>query len=309
MWHAIASAYRLDPRRTVISGYSMGGWASYKLGLAHPDLFSQAMPLEGPPDCGVRVLELNGQEIEGPAGSGKTGHCASDGFTTPLLGNARWLPYVVTQGGLDELVPAPSNLQTTDTMKQLGERYTLFFLPADDHLIYATQDRFGGIVKALGKRIPRIRRNPAAVDYTWYPSLNSRKLGIGATTAYWLSHLKAATSAPGALASVKAHSSAIRDPKIRVVNGGPTAVSTPLPATKTTLRWKRGARPASHDRLSLTLSKVKAITVDGRRAGLRCPRIVATSTRPVRLRITHLKRGSVTIRLPAGHSTRRIHCR
>jgi hypothetical protein len=308
VWHALASAYRLDPRRTVISGYSMGGWASYKLGLAHPDLFSQAMPLEGPPDCGVRVLELNGQQIEGPAGSGKTGHCSSAGSSTPLLGNALWLPYVVTQGGLDELVPAPSNLQTTDDMRQLGERYTLFFLPADDHLAYATQDRFGGIVKALGNRIPRVRRNPGKIRYSWYPELDSRKLGIGATTAYWVTRLRASTSAPGAIASVTARSAAIRDPKIHVVTGGPTAVSTPLPATKTTLRWQRRGRPAARDQLALTLSKVKALTVNAARAKLRCPRIVANASRPVRLRITHLERGSVTLRLPAGHSVRRVRC-
>ena len=33
-----------------MSGYSMGGFASYKLALEYPDLFAQAMPLEGPVD-------------------------------------------------------------------------------------------------------------------------------------------------------------------------------------------------------------------------------------------------------------------
>jgi hypothetical protein len=324
VWHALATSYRLDPRRTVISGYSMGGWASYKFGLEHPDLFSQAMPLEGPPDCGVRILELDGQQIESPAGAGKTGHCSKDGFTTPLLGNARWLPYVVTQGGLDELVPAPSNLQTTNDMKQLGDRYTLFFLPADDHLVYATQDRFGGIVKALGSKIPLVRRNPGRIDYRWYPNLDNHKLGIGTTTAYWLTHLGAATSKPGVLASVRAHSFAIADRKITRVSHGPTLVSTPIPATRTSLTWKLGVRPAARDRLSLALSKVEAITVDAARARLRCPRITVTSTHAVRLTLTHLKPGSVatvdghsrrvdrhgrvTLALHSGRSTARIRC-
>lgn len=309
VWHALARAYRLDPRRTVISGYSMGGWASYKLGLAHPDLFSQAMPLEGPPDCGIRVLELNGQEVAAPAGDGSTGHCSSDGFTTPVLGNALWLPYVVTQGGLDELVPAPSNLQSTNTMRSLGERYTLFFLPADDHLAYATQDRFGGIVRALGRRVPRVRRNPGEIRYAWYPSLNNKRLGIGATTAYWITHLAAATAANGAVASISARSWAIRDPKITVRHQGPSEVQTPLPATKTSLTWKRGARPAARDRLTLSLTKVKTIAIDAARASLSCPRVVATSDRRVRLRLVHLPHGSVTMTIPRGHSARRVHCR
>jgi len=324
VWRALATSYRLDPRRTVISGYSMGGWASYKLGLAHPDLFSQAMPLEGPPDCGVRVLELNGKQFEGSAGSGKTGHCSADGTSTPMLGNAKWLPYDVTQGGLDELVPAPSNVQTTSDLAALGDRYTLFFLPADDHLVYATQDRFGGIVKALGKRIPRVRRNPGRIDYRWYPSLDDTTLGIGSTTAYWLTALHASTKAPGAIAGVTAHSFAIRDRKITVVKHGPAAVSTPLPATKTSLTWRLGARPAGHDRLALTLTKVRAITVDTRRAGLRCPAIAVSSTHAVRLTLTHLapgavahyaghdrqagERGSVTVALHSGRSHVRITC-
>jgi hypothetical protein len=295
VWHALATSYRLDARRTVISGYSMGGWASYKFGLEHPDLFSQAMPLEGPPDCGVRVLELDGQQVEAPAGSGTTGHCSADGFTTPLLGNARWLPYDVTQGGLDELVPAPSNLQTTNDLSRLGYRYTLFFLPIDDHLVYATQDRFGGIVKALGKKVPKVRRNPAHIDYTWYPDLQSHKLRIGTTTAYWITHLAATTSAPGKLASLTAHSSAIRDRSITVKHNGPTLVTTPLPATETSLSWKRGHRPHARDHLGLHLKKVKAITVNAHRANLRCPAVSVTSSHRVRLTLTHLRHGRVAV--------------
>ena len=29
----------------------------------------------------------------------------AEGDTWPLLGNARWLPFVIAHGGLDELVP------------------------------------------------------------------------------------------------------------------------------------------------------------------------------------------------------------
>ncbi|MGA8258283.1 MAG: hypothetical protein WB767_17070, partial [Nocardioides sp.] len=36
VWSSVARDYSLDPTRTVISGYSMGGWAAYHLGLAHP---------------------------------------------------------------------------------------------------------------------------------------------------------------------------------------------------------------------------------------------------------------------------------
>ncbi|MBV9485187.1 MAG: prolyl oligopeptidase family serine peptidase, partial [Frankiaceae bacterium] len=311
VWRALATSYRLDPRRAVISGYSMGGWASYKLGLAHPDLFSQAMSLEGPPNCGIRLLVLSGEEIAIKSGAGATGHCRDDGRTLPLLGNARWLPYTMTQGGIDELVPAPSNPQQANQLRQLGLRYTLYFLPADDHLVYATQDRFGGIVGNLGTRVPKVKRNPARIRYSWYPDLTSHRLGIGASTAYWVTRMAAATRAPGAIASMRVHSFGRRDRAIRPFSVGPTAVTTPLPATRTGVRWHRGARPARRDRLRLRLSRVKSLTVNARRAGLECPRVVANADHRVRLVLTHLRSAGghrQVVSLGKGRSVRRPDC-
>ncbi|MDQ1672212.1 MAG: hypothetical protein QOC98_774, partial [Frankiaceae bacterium] len=98
VWRSLGQAYALAPERTVISGYSMGGFASYKLGLSYPDLFAKAMPLAGPPRCGVRVVS----GAEGPAGPGR---CTTDGSTTALVPNAREVPYVLADGVADELVP------------------------------------------------------------------------------------------------------------------------------------------------------------------------------------------------------------
>jgi hypothetical protein len=322
VWHALAQSYRLDPTRTVMSGYSMGGWASYKLTLEHPDLFSQAMPLEGPPNCGIRIIELGGQQISIPATAmGATdaqtkAHCGSDGFTHPLLGNAKWVPYVVTQGGIDELVPLPSDVQATNDMQALGDRYTFFFLPADDHLAYATQDRFGGIVRALGAQIPTVTRNPGSIVYRWYPDLDVARLGIGTTTAYWITHLIASTRAAGAIASVQARSYGIAERPITVVNHAPQVVANPLPATETRLTWRRGPKPATADRLVLHLADVTFLTINAARARLTCPTVVVTANRPVQVRLTHLPGaaysvdgpGVAILRFPAGHHALRVAC-
>ncbi len=50
VWARVAEQLGTDPNRTVISGYSMGGYAAYKLGLTYPQVFSQAVVLAGPPD-------------------------------------------------------------------------------------------------------------------------------------------------------------------------------------------------------------------------------------------------------------------
>ena len=47
--------YRLDPRWTAISGYSMGGYGTYKFATQYPDLFARANPVVGPPGLGVWV--------------------------------------------------------------------------------------------------------------------------------------------------------------------------------------------------------------------------------------------------------------
>ncbi|MGN6475010.1 MAG: prolyl oligopeptidase family serine peptidase [Mycobacteriales bacterium] len=315
VWHALAQAYRLDPHRTVMSGYSMGGWASYKLTLEHPDLFSQAMPLEGPPDCGIRVVELNGRDVALPASAQGAppqtmNHCGKDGFSAPLLPNAKWVPYVVTQGGIDELVPFPSDIQATDDMRRLGNRYTFFLLPANDHLAYATRDRFGGVVHALGAQIPVVTRNPATIVYGWYPDLDVPRLGIGATTAYWITHLAAATSAPGALASVRARSFGIRERAIHVVNHVPQLVTTPFPAMRFRLTWRRGARSLRRDALTLRTSMVSALTINAARAGLTCPAVTVTTDPPLRVTFNHLAVGgvSVTLHFPAGRTTRTTPC-
>ncbi|HVT65516.1 MAG TPA: peptidase [Mycobacteriales bacterium] len=313
VWHALATSYRLDSRRTVMSGYSMGGWASYKLTLEHPDLFSQAMPLEGPPNCGIRIIELNGRQVAIPAsaqGGGANGdHCGSDGYTTPLLGNAKWVPYVVTQGGIDELVPFPSDVQATNDMRALGDRYTFFLLPADDHLLYALQDRFGGIVHALGAQIPKVKRDPGSIVYRWFPDLDSASLGIGTTTAYWITHLTASTHAPGAIASVRARSYGIRQRSITAVRHAPQVVANPLPAVRTQLTWRRGRWSRAADRLTLWVANVRALTVDAARARLSCPAVTVITDRPVRVTLTHLRgetRGErITRRVPAG----RLHLR
>jgi hypothetical protein len=301
VWRALATSYRLDPTRTVMSGYSMGGWASYKLTLAHPDLFSQAMPLEGPPDCGIQVLALNGHTISLPAGAQQHDHCGAEGVTSPLLGNARWVPYVVTQGGVDELVPAPSNVQQTDDMAALGDRYTLFFLPADDHLVYATQDRFAGIVRALGHRIPQVRRNPGTIVYDWYPELDVPRLGIGTTTAYWITQMSAASTGNGVIAGVYARSYAIRDRAVSVEHHGPSLVTTPLPALRSSLTWRLGARPPARDLLVLRLQDLGSLTIDAARAGLRDPALKVTTSTPVTLVLTHLPGGRrMVVHIPAG---------
>ena len=53
VWARVAEQLGTDPNRTVIAGYSMGGYGAYKLALAYPEVFAQAVVLAGPTACGV----------------------------------------------------------------------------------------------------------------------------------------------------------------------------------------------------------------------------------------------------------------
>jgi dienelactone hydrolase len=284
VWRALAESLSLDPARTVISGYSMGGWASYKLAFEHPDDFAGALSLDGPVICGVQAYP----GANGPAYSDPT--CSKDGQSQPLIANARWIPYVIDQTYADELVPTTGVIAQAQGFDTLGQRYNLFIHTGADHLAFATEDRFGDVVSALGSPVRTI--NPGTFTYSWYPSLNSTALGIGATGDYWLSGLAARSAAYGTLATIHATDDALPDPAITAERSGPKLVTQPLPGTNTELTWKLGARPAVIRAMRLDLTDVSGLTIDGRAARLPSGTITVATDGATRLGIIHLRRGT-----------------
>jgi pimeloyl-ACP methyl ester carboxylesterase len=310
VWHQLAGDYDLDPDATVISGYSMGGFASYKLALEYPDLFAQAMPLEGPVVCGERVLG----SIETAAGGEQ---CETDGNTTPLIVNAKWIPYVMTYGALDELVPFTGGVEQVEAFNALGYRYYAVLYPAEDHLVFATQNDFAPATSQLGQ-LER-KQDPGSFTFSWYPDLDSSTLGIGPSGDYWVSGLQARDSAPGQLATVSAASDAIREPQETVEHHTGTADS-PTPALTDSLTWTPGATPAARQALTLGLTNVAAATVETLAAKLQCATITATTDGATSLTLAQLRpesavsengetvasassSGNATVELASGTST------
>ena len=284
VWRQLAQSYSLDPARTVISGYSMGSWASYKLAFEHPDDFAGALVLDGPVACGVEVYPgATAPAAQDPA-------CAQDGQSSAMVPNARWLPYVIDQTYADELVPTTGVIAQAQAFGQAGQRYDLFIHTGADHLAFATEDRFSDAVAALGNPV-RVS-DPGTFTYDWYPSLSSTALGIGATGDYWLTGLAARDSSAGAVAGIVADDAALPSRAVSAVRSGPALVTQPLPGTSTSLSWKLGARPAARPRMRLTLTDVSALTVDTAAAKLRTGTIAVRTDGPTRLSIAHLRRGT-----------------
>jgi pimeloyl-ACP methyl ester carboxylesterase len=316
VWRAVAKAFSLDPNRTVISGYSMGGWASYKLAFEHPDDFAGALVLDGPLVCGIEFYPgVNGYAY----GSDPT--CSKDGQSQPLVANARWIPYVIDQTYTDELVPTTGVISQAQAFSRLGQRYDLFIHTGGDHLSFAVEDKFSDVVSALGKPVRRL--NPGSFTFRWYPSLDNRRLGIGATGDYWLSSLVARKRSYGTIATVHAADAALPDPAVRVHRFGPALLTQPLPGTESGLTWQLGHRPAPAPRLVLRLTDVASVTLDARRARLRRGTLTVVSDGRTRLIVRRLaagtrvlergrvvaragRRGHVSVALGAGRSVLRL---
>ncbi len=282
VWHQLAEAYDLNPDTTVISGYSMGGFASYKLALEYPDLFAQAMPLEGPVICGTRVTP----PIESPAGGTE---CTSDGNTTPLIVNAKWIPYVMTYGAIDELVPFTGGLEQVEAFNKLGYRYYAVLYPAEDHMVFALQNDFAPATSQLGS-LQRVQ-TPGSFTFSWYPDLDSSSLGIGPSGDYWVSGLSARDSSAGKLATVSASSGGLPEPEQKLEHHT-SAVNGPTPAVADSLTWTPGATPKAAKTLTLSLTDVAALAVETKAAKLKCATVTATSDGPASLTLLGLRGGA-----------------
>jgi pimeloyl-ACP methyl ester carboxylesterase len=284
VWHALAQSYSLDPARTAITGYSMGGWGSYKLAFEHPDDFAGALVLDGPTVCGIEFIPgQNGNAFSDPA-------CSKDGESKPFIHNALWVPYVLDHTYADELVPVQDPITQAQIFDKLGQRYDLFIHTGGDHNAFAIDDRFSDVVAALGE--PARKVNPGRFTYSWYPSLDNAALGIGATGDYWLSGFTARNRSYGTIATIQAHDAALPEPAVTDQRFGPKLVTQPLPGTETGLSWKLGSSPRAHRRMTLVLSDVSALTLGARAARLETGTITVTSDGRTRFVIAHLRRGT-----------------
>jgi pimeloyl-ACP methyl ester carboxylesterase len=266
VWARVAEQLGTDPNRTVIAGYSMGGYAAYKLGLTYPEVFAQAVVLAGPPVCGVRLLP----DLDIPGDLDPQSHCAREGDTYRLLVNGRWLPFIIAHGVLDELVPIASVLQQVLELDRLGYRYRFTVYPFEDHIAWALEDEFDDPVSHMGTGLRQ--GDPGHITYAWYPQLVRTDLGIGPHRVWWLSDLTAdpdTAAARGVIASVDARSYARPDPTRTTRRRRGFEPDLDLsPGLYTELLWRIGSAVDPLPYLTLHLTRVAGLTVDVARAGL-----------------------------------------
>ncbi len=264
VWADVARRYRLNPAHTDISGYSMGGYATYKFATQYPDLFAKAQPTVGPPGLGIWV----------PPADPAPGGAASN--TNRMLASVRNVPFLIWDGTNDELVPVAGAVAQAQTFDDLGYRYAFdLFAPPVDHFVLAINDQYAPAAKFLGNA--GVDRNPAHVTYVVNPTMDFPKDGTVADHAYWLSGLRLRDlSAQAPLGKIDARSKGFGtgDPPVQatqhsagILTGGTVG---PLTFAETSRGWGKVPKGAKRDVLHIDAENLRSATVHLRRAHLDC---------------------------------------
>jgi hypothetical protein len=272
VWADVARRYRLDPAWTVISGYSMGGFGTFKLGSQFPDLFARAQPTVG------------------------------DELTTEDLASFRNLPVLMWNNHGDELVNDAGFTATAAELDSLGYRYELdAYQPCANaacsplfanHLQLAINDQYAPAAKFLGTA--RVNRNPAHVTYAMDPTRNHADLRLVGDHAYWVSGLKLRDPSGGQIDAFS-HGFGAGDPTPSgTLVGTGSLVGGNLGAlTFNSQRKTWGPAPGRPraNRVDIVATNIAAAAVDVTRARVDCnAKVNITSDGPLKVTLTGCNR-------------------
>lgn len=113
---AVRRRWPIDPDRVVLTGYSMGGYGTWNVGLRYEDRFAAIAPFAG----GISRLE-NVQP--------------RDDRSRALLTNATHLPVFVVHGDADPVVPVRFSRTITEELRGLGADVTYEEVPGGPHVL------------------------------------------------------------------------------------------------------------------------------------------------------------------------------
>jgi hypothetical protein len=175
-WEDVKAHYTVDEDRTHVSGYSMGGYMTYRMGLLMPDRFATATPYVGPPAYQVWVP---------PNPPQPPGNYDVAGHTNLIVYNGVNLPFEINNGGIDELVPALGPQEQAQTFREFENPHEFYFYPELDHFALILADEWGH-TRDWMERFPTRYETPTWVRYKRYPAMDLPQYGHRFDGAYWV---------------------------------------------------------------------------------------------------------------------------
>ena len=294
VWADVAAHYKLDPDWTVISGYSMGGYGTYKFATQFPDLFAKAQPVVGPPSLGIT---LTGQDSTGGPQTN----------TRLMLPSVRNIPFFIWDAAQDELVPTSGVLAQIQQFDTLGYRYAFWLFNPAEHLTLAINDSYQPAADWLGTT--RVDRDPAHATYVANPKMDFANRHMVADHAYWLSQIRLRDgSGANPLGTIDARSEGFgaKDPQSAATTRGGGALQggqiPAMPYTEQAKAWGGAASTAARDVLHITARNASHVTIDPQRARITCAAQLQIDTDgPLTVDLAGCDR---TESVPTGKSTR-----
>lgn len=260
MWADVARNYPLNPQMTAISGYSMGGHATFKFATRYPDLFAKGHAVVGPPALGIWAPPA------APTGGDDTN-------TYNLLPGLRNVPLMMWVQATDELVPYVGTKTQAQRMDDLGYRYRFDTYTSGDHLTLALHDQFQGSADFLGDA--NVDRDPPHVSYVANPPMDVPARGLVGNHAYWLSNVAVRDPLASARGSIDVLSRGfgLADPVADATAFGAGATTGNLGVQVYNSQYKTWELPQPApvtDRLDIVARNVSAVTVNVKRARVDC---------------------------------------
>jgi hypothetical protein len=255
-WADAGRHFHLDPTFNAVSGWSMGGYGTYKLTAEFPDLFARALP-----DIGCVSAETGWPGEPTPSISGEDAQIGN------LVASYRDVPFFAANADQDVLCVTSSQLQVLADFQRLGYRLDWREYDGMHGPYYPTADESAAF---LGDA--HVDPNPPHVTYVLDGGMQEPKWGLAANHAYWVSGLTvrdASVNDDLGTVDVFSHGFGLADPTPDPVVAT-SGTSGPFVYTGQTQTWQDPQRVKVTDELDVTLTNISSATIDPRRARVDC---------------------------------------
>lgn len=273
VWADVRRHYKVDMSYVALTGNSMGGYGTFKIGAMFPDMFAAIAPAIACPSAGVAMRS----PTVFPGGA--------DSALVTKLDSLRQVPVFASVGDADTLCSYTNGQRAMgDRLNALGYEYEFRVYNGMGHVF---QPSYQDHADYLGSR--KLVVDPSRVTYVRDVHSDEADLGVVADHVYWVSGIT------------------VRDPKVSprgtldiVTHGRPQADRGVAPLVTSTGQLTANFNPFTAERrertaavsqtptnqVDIKATNIGALVIDGTRAGIDCNATFdVTSDGPLSVRV------------------------